>query len=146
MPELVITSSSATSTAPPPPAMALQTPMRILKRPSASQSSSTGSVTSQNQIETLAAREARYKIARERIFGEGEGPEKDSDSSRMSKKGGEGTPKPSGAILRNPLGPSSENTKEGEGRKVVKGFKRRSTKAAGPLSQSGAQTAADSSG
>ncbi|KAJ2988156.1 hypothetical protein NUW54_g9202 [Trametes sanguinea] len=77
MPQVVIAGSSTSNVAAlsPPPA-ALQPVMRILKRPSASPSSSaasSGSPTANDQSasKSHAEREARYQAARERIFGKG---------------------------------------------------------------------------
>ena len=71
MPALILTKSPSTHL-PPQAAFTQQPSMRILKRPSASnsQSSSTSLSSSQpNGAETLKEREARYHAARERIFG-----------------------------------------------------------------------------
>jgi SUZ domain len=126
MPELIISSSGTTATAVPPPAIAFQTPMRILKRPS-SQNSGSNSSSSQTPIETLAQKEARYQAARERIFGGDEGSGKLKGNNRIQK----GSPSPSVVnVVRNPIGPSG-NCKDTEGGQESKGFRRRSTKGPG---------------
>jgi len=70
MPELIISpSSTGTSVVSPPPA-AYQATMRILKRPSPSQSASNSTTSLSSQTRnTLAEREAQYQEARNRIFG-----------------------------------------------------------------------------
>jgi hypothetical protein len=126
MPELIISSSSTTATAVPPPAIAFQTPMRILKRPS-SQNSSSNSSSSQTPTETLAQKEARYQAARERIFGGDEESRKSKGVERVQK----GSPSPPAVnIVRNPIGPSG-SYKDTEGGQESKGFRRRSTKGPG---------------
>jgi len=55
MPELVISTSNTTSVVPPPPADILRSPMRILKRPTASPNFSTNFAASQSS-DTLAER------------------------------------------------------------------------------------------
>lgn len=135
MPEVVISSSSTASTIPPPPITAFQTPMRILKRPSASTNSTANSSASQGSSgQTLAEREARYQAARERIFGGEDG----NESSMTLNDNGNGKSKRSGSVLggssqtqignvlRQPLGPEADNSKANEGGQAPKGFKRRS--------------------
>ena len=71
MPELVISSQS--STAVPPPPAALQPSLRILKRPSTSDSASPHAASpspAAEQQRSYAEREAQYQAARERIFGD----------------------------------------------------------------------------
>ena len=136
MPELVISSSNTTSVVPPPPADILRSPMRILKRPTASPNFSTNFAASQSS-DTLAEREARYQAARERIFGgDGDATKNASDISVVSKsKGrhsqiGECSPVPASNtnVLRNPLGPSDSPCNQ-----TSKGFKRGSGKRPGTL-------------
>jgi len=137
MPELVISSSSTTSTIAPPPITAFQTPMRILKRPSASTNSNANSSASQGSSgQTLAEREARYQAARERIFGgeDGSGSSltlSDSGNGNGKSKRGGSVPGASsqtqiGNVLRQPLGPESDGSKASEVGQAPKGFKRRS--------------------
>lgn len=135
MPELVISSSSTTSTVIPPPVSAFQTPMRILKRPSASTNSNTNSSASQGASgQTLAEREARYQAARERIFGGDDGSGSNvtlSDNGNGKSKRGGGIPGASsqtqiGNVLRQPLGPEADGSKASEVGHAPKGFKRRS--------------------
>jgi hypothetical protein len=135
MPELIISSSSTTATAAPPPAIAFQTPMRILKRPS-SQNSGSNSSSSQTPTETLAQKEARYQAARERIFGGDEGSGKLKSSDRIQK--GSSSP-PVVNVVRNPIGPSG-NYKDAEGGQESKGFRRRSTKGPGSSAQAASVT------
>ncbi|KAJ8587135.1 hypothetical protein M405DRAFT_853054 [Rhizopogon salebrosus TDB-379] len=111
MPELIISpSSTGMSFAPPPPA-AYQPTVRILKRPSPSQSASnsTASLASQTR-NTLAEREAQYQEARDRIFGatnEGCGDDLDGGRRVRSPKDTGGKGADAGfAVLRTPLGPS----------------------------------------
>jgi len=136
MPELIISSSTTTATVVPPPATAFQAPMRILKRPS-SQNASPNSTSSQTPAETLAQREARYHAARERIFkgDDGSGSNVSDTGSVKSKHVGgarnESPSIPAVNVVRNPIGPS-DNSKDTEGGRISKGFKRGSTK--GPRS------------
>jgi len=146
MPELVLTSSSTASTVAPPPITAFQTPMRILKRPSASHNdpSANASASPGASSHTLAEREARYQAARERIFGGDDGSGSnlsDTGGSGKSKLRGGGaaqapasSPTQMGNVLRQPLGPEADSPKDGEVGKTPKGFKRRSTN--GPQSRS----------
>ena len=133
MPELIISPSNTTSVVPPPPAAILQTPMRILKRPTASPNSSTNSAASRSS-DTLAEREARYQAARERIFGGDIDAGKNASNISKSKKGGcspggesSPVPAPNTNVLRDPLGPSDNPDSQ-----ASKGFKRRSGKGPGP--------------
>src|ERR1700720_2578348 len=113
MPELLISSSSTTTTVVAPPALAFKTPMRILKRPSLQNSSSNSG--SQTPAETLAQREARYQVARERIFGgdDGNGCNVSDGGVGKSKYRGMqmGSPSPPQvvSIIRNPIGPSEDS-------------------------------------
>lgn len=131
MPELVISSSTA-STVAPPPVTAFQTPMRILKRPSASPNSNANSSASQGASgQTLAEREARYQAARERIFGGDDGSGILSDNGNEKSKRGGSVPGPSsqaqtGNVLRQPLGPEADSSKATDVGQAPKGFKRRS--------------------
>jgi hypothetical protein len=111
MPELIISPSSTGMSFVPPPPAAYQPTMRILKRPSPSQSASnsTASLASQTR-NTLAEREAQYQEARNRIFGatnEGCGDDLDSGRRVRSPKDTGGKGADAGfAVLRTPLGPS----------------------------------------
>ncbi|KAG1888219.1 hypothetical protein F4604DRAFT_1716071 [Suillus subluteus] len=70
MPELIISPSSTGTCVVPPPPAAFQPTMRILKRPSPSQSASNSTTSLSSQTRnTLAEREAQYQEARNRIFG-----------------------------------------------------------------------------
>ena len=133
MPELVISSSNTTSVVSPPPA-AIQAPMRILKRPTASPNSSTNSAISQSS-DTLAEREARYQAARERIFGDDNDVGKNigdiavvskSKKGRSNQSGESSVPASNTNVLRNPLGPSDNPTNQ-----TSKGFKCRSGRGPG---------------
>jgi hypothetical protein len=130
MPELIISpSSTGTSVVPPPPA-AYQPTMRILKRPSPSQtaSNSTTSLSSQTR-NTLAEREAQYQEARNRIFGtpsEGCGDELESGRRVRSPNAGGATA--GSAVLRTPVGPSDAEQEASTGRSddsPPKGFRDR---------------------
>jgi len=121
MPELIISPSSTGTCVVPPPPAAFQPTMRILKRPSPSQSASnfTTSLSSQTR-NTLAEREAQYQEARNRIFGTaGERGSDDLESRRGvpvrngSGKGADAVSAAS-AVLRAPTGPS--DAEKGVGR------------------------------
>src|SRR5882757_6758122 len=111
MPELIISpSSTGTSVVSPPPA-AYQPTMRILKRPSPSQSASNSTTSLSSQTRnTLAEREAQYQEARNRIFGTtSEDCGDDLESGRRVRSardtGGKAADVGS-AVLRAPMGPS----------------------------------------
>lgn len=105
MPEIQLSTTSLSSGVSLPPPAAFETPMRILKRPSATNSKSSPTATDTQTQKTFQEREAQYQAARERIFGEnGSGIGKD--------RSGSGKPKvaldsPRSSISRDPLGPTS---------------------------------------
>jgi hypothetical protein len=111
MPELIISpSSTGTSVIPPPPA-AFQPTMRILKRPSPSQSASNSTTSLSSQTRnTLAEREAQYQEARNRIFGTTSERGSDDLLSQRGVRNGSGKGADAGsavsAVLRTPTGPS----------------------------------------
>ncbi|KDQ50993.1 hypothetical protein JAAARDRAFT_41623 [Jaapia argillacea MUCL 33604] len=118
LPELVITRSSTSQPliTPPPPTL------RILKRPSLSPSSSSSSgSTAAAGEKTLEEREREYRVARERIFADGDGVKKGSSlgkspSNPTTSTSNPPTPNPNPnsnpnppkpTIIRNPRGPPS---------------------------------------
>ncbi|KAL7284559.1 hypothetical protein ACG7TL_001851 [Trametes sanguinea] len=115
MPQVVIAGSSTSNAAAlsPPPA-ALQPVMRILKRPSASPSSSASSPGSSSANDpstskSYAEREARYQAARERIFG-GSQPAADATDAQQSEGGANARSAANATpvrITREPKGPPS---------------------------------------
>ncbi|KAJ7227587.1 hypothetical protein B0H12DRAFT_1240505 [Mycena haematopus] len=111
MPHLIASPAAAA-----PPAAALQPAMRILKRPSATATSP--SLPPVGPGETLREREARYRAARDRIFGDG--------ADRGSDKKGVGV-----GVMRNPKGPAPA-AEEGEADGPPKGFGARRTGKAKP--------------
>ncbi|OJA14954.1 hypothetical protein AZE42_03697 [Rhizopogon vesiculosus] len=120
MPELIISpSSTGTSVVSPPPA-AYQPTMRILKRPSPSQSASNSTTSLSSQTRnTLAEREAQYQEARNRIFGTSEDCGDDLESGRRVRStrdtGGKAADVGS-AVLRAPVGPSDAEQEASTGR------------------------------
>ncbi|PPQ95355.1 hypothetical protein CVT26_008200 [Gymnopilus dilepis] len=131
MPSLVISrGSSSTSTMPSLP-INEPPPMRILKRPSPAISPSQSS-SSNVSTETLQEREARYQAARERIFGTLAPTGDASDSGDKKKKSPRPTPPtspplpPSNRIVREPHGPTANNSNNDLKRN--KGFDNRRTK------------------
>ncbi|KAH9941538.1 hypothetical protein B0H21DRAFT_752379 [Amylocystis lapponica] len=119
MPELVISGSSITSTAPPPTA-AFQPALRILKRPTASQTSSSSSANTLTDTQkSYAEREAQYQAARERIFQDNlqnRPITNKSPNGAHSSQGDTDAMPPSGSavavkVVRNPRGPTVDNGK-----------------------------------
>ena len=107
MPALILAKSPSTHL-PPQAAFTQQPSMRILKRPSASnsQSSSTSLSSSQlNGAETLKEREARYHAARERIFG-GDTPPLPPSPSPSSTTDKVKSQTQSVKVVREPRGPA----------------------------------------
>lgn len=129
MPELIVAAASTSRSLPPPPPAALQPTLRILKRPSttntgiynntgAGSSTPLGSssprptsgpssgTTSPAPRGTLAEREAQYQEARSRIFGDKDKPGNVNPGSGAVSR----TSSSSGGvvIVREPLGPGSE--------------------------------------
>jgi len=132
MPELVISPSSTGQAVLPLPPAAFQPTLRILKRPSPSQSASTSSTSlaSSQTRSTFAEREAQYQEARNRIFGEKSGGSPSSPGQERpgderttleSGKGEKITVKPSLTVVRDPLGPSSESSSQ-QGGGPARGF------------------------
>ncbi|KAG1861128.1 hypothetical protein DFJ58DRAFT_905423 [Suillus subalutaceus] len=111
MPELIISPSSTGTCVVPPPPAAFQPTMRILKRPSPSQSASNSTTSLSSQTRnTLAEREAQYQEARNRIFGTTS--ERGSDDL-LSRRGGADAGSAASAVLRSPTGPSDTDKEVG---------------------------------
>lgn len=133
MPELVISRSSAGPSVVTPPVIAIQAPLRILKRPSANSTSTSTSSSLTNasaSADTFAEREAKYQVARERIFGEAQASETNNSSASPKLRS---TPPPAATtVVRNPRGPSVE-PEDGQTNGASRGFGgkrgRRSSKA-----------------
>lgn len=105
MPELVISRPSTGPSVVSPPVTAIQAPLRILKRPSASSTASASSslTNASASSKSFAEREAKYQAARERIFGDPQVEPKDAAPVSRS------TPPPvATAVVRNPRGPSDD--------------------------------------
>ncbi|KAI6041570.1 hypothetical protein EDC04DRAFT_2893048 [Pisolithus marmoratus] len=125
MPEVVTSSSSTIA----PPAAALRPQLRILKRPSQSQSPSNYSSSTLPTQSTLAQREAQYLEARNRIFGV-QNPSPGSDntteqsSSRITTADTQYNVSRQAVVtvLRDPLGPPSESVGDQDGNRPGKGF------------------------
>lgn len=116
MPHIQPASTSSLGTLP-PPAAAFEAPLRILKRPSASESKSPSPLDGQTQV-SFKEREAQYQAARERIFG---------DNARDKAVPISDKPKTARAsIIRDPIGPLSVSS-EGEPKR---GFRTRKKKTA----------------
>ncbi|KAG1773597.1 hypothetical protein EV702DRAFT_1129251 [Suillus placidus] len=109
MPELIISPSSTGTCVVPPPPAAFQPTMRILKRPSPSQSASNSTTSLSSQTRnTLAEREAQYQEARNRIFGTTSERGSDDLESRCGVRNGSGKGADAGSVaaaLRSPTGP-----------------------------------------
>ncbi|KIY49844.1 hypothetical protein FISHEDRAFT_72469 [Fistulina hepatica ATCC 64428] len=116
MPTIVLGASSrGTSSAPPPPD-AFKPTMLILRRPTSATPSQSPSPTP-TQIETIREKEARYKAARARIFGDNEG-----DATAAAKP-------TTFQITRNPRGPENQEGPQG----LAKGFAERRKKSTAPV-------------
>ncbi|KAG2134131.1 hypothetical protein DEU56DRAFT_810137 [Suillus clintonianus] len=118
MPELIISPSSTGTCVVPPPPAAFQPTMRILKRPSPSQSASNSATSLSSQTRnTLAEREAQYQEARNRIFGttiERGGDDQESQRGMRDGSGkGSDARSAASAVLRTPTGPSDVETEVG---------------------------------
>ncbi|KAG2073858.1 hypothetical protein BDR04DRAFT_249108 [Suillus decipiens] len=118
MPQLIISPSSTGTCVVPPPPAAFQPTMRILKRPSPSQSASNSTTSLSSQTRnTLAEREAQYQEARNRIFGTASEHVSDDPSSRRGIRNGSGKGADAGsvasAVLRTPTGPSDAEKEVG---------------------------------
>lgn len=105
MPKIQPSTTSSSTSVPLPPPAAFEAPLRILKRPSSTNSKSSPPSTGVQTPKTFKEREAQYQAARERIFGE-EASGKDKDSN------GRGKPKaalnsPKSSVIRDPLGPAT---------------------------------------
>jgi len=124
MPDLIISrGTSSTSVALPSLPLNQPPPMRILKRPSASSSSTASTNSGSVAGETLKEREARYHAARERIFGVSpdEEPAQESDEKKKPTRKVvspplSSLPAASVKLVREPRGPdanvgSDSNTK-----------------------------------
>ncbi|KAG1752063.1 hypothetical protein EDB19DRAFT_1903463 [Suillus lakei] len=131
MPDLVISPSSTGTCVVPPPPAAFQPMMRILKRPSPSQSASNSTTSLSSQTRnTLAEREAQYQEARNRIFGTTTERGGDDLESRRRARDGSGKGEDAGfaasAVLRTPTGPSDGGKEVGRtGDSPPKGFRDR---------------------
>ncbi len=115
MPTLVISRASSSVSTPSLP-LNQPPPMKILKRPSASATPSSTSTTTPVG-ETFQEREARYQVARERIFGvSGEQSAESTDPATKvqgsSKKASSSAPSPSPTtkVTRNPRGPPNSTS------------------------------------
>ncbi|RDB17228.1 hypothetical protein Hypma_001746 [Hypsizygus marmoreus] len=121
MPALILSPSVQHPVLSPPPG-AFQPAMRILKRPSSSTSANANANPTTPSGETLKEREARYQVARERIFGEGSasGNSNASSGSLGSKERGaerkERKERTGVNVVRNPKGPgdAQERGKDGD--------------------------------
>lgn len=115
MPELIISPSSTGTCVVPPPPAAFQPTMRILKRPSPSQSASNSTTSLSLQTRnTLAEREAQYQEARNRIFGTTSERGSDDLESRPGVRDGSGKGADAGsAVLRPPTGLSDAEKEVG---------------------------------
>lgn len=127
MPDVVLTSNS--SNAPPPAALA--GPMKILKRPTAATSPASSGLSNSSDASSLAQREARYKMARDRIFGSPNSsipgtPSEGSQSDLASTNPPGRNSNNSTNIARNPRGPSSSG--DTDVKSVSKGFINRQKK------------------
>lgn len=112
MPDLIISrGTSSTSVALPSLPLNQPPPMRILKRPSASSSSTPSTNSGSVAGETLKEREARYHAARERIFGVSpdEEPAQESDEKPTRKVVSplSALPAASVKLVREPRGPDA---------------------------------------
>lgn len=128
MPSLII--SRGSSSIPATPSLPLNQPpaMRILKRPSPSQSPSQSSANLNSNGETLQQREARYQAARERIFGaSSDGPQETGQKKNSSQKSLSSQTPPPPTVVREPRGPSSVST-DGQSIPQNKGFGDRKAK------------------
>jgi SUZ domain len=124
MPEVVIVQSSTASSVVPTAASAFRSPMRILKRPSPNPSASTSSSSLTSDLQSrqsLAEREARYQVARERIF------KSDQEVKNVDEKSPclETSRREAGTVVgvvRNPRGPASINEDISMTGDAVRGF------------------------
>ncbi|KAF8869809.1 hypothetical protein BD779DRAFT_1479440 [Infundibulicybe gibba] len=139
MPSLIMSpSATSTRTILSPPAGAFQPTMRILKRPTNSNSNPSTPPPPSLSAETLQEREARYQAARERIFGEEKGSANGSSASLVSQK--ERREKDSSlsnlaavplvTVVRNPKGPSDDPPEDPHigTAASARGFRNRTTK------------------
>ncbi|KAI6128150.1 hypothetical protein EDD16DRAFT_1549681 [Pisolithus croceorrhizus] len=130
MPEVVINPSSTGHSTIAPPAAALRPQLRILKRPSQSQSPSNSTSSTLPNQSTLAQREAQYLEARNRIFGvnntpptsemateQSSGPAATADSQHSIPR-----QQPVVTVLRDPLGPPSQPISDQNGNRPERGF------------------------
>ena len=123
MPALILTKSPSTHL-PPQAAFTQQPSMRILKRPSASNSQSSSASLSSSQPngpETMKEREARYHAARERIFG-GDTPPLPPSPSPSSTTDKAKPQTQSVKVVREPRGPADgrQSTSKGFGERKGK--------------------------
>jgi hypothetical protein len=121
MPEVVVVRSSSTTPSIVAHPSVFQSPMRILKRPSNSQSSSASSLSSATDSQShqsLAEREARYQAARERIFGE-------ERAGKGLEASGKEASRATTTVVRNLRGPSSSADGEEKAGSIAKGFESR---------------------
>ena len=100
--------------------------MRILKRPSNSDSKSPTPPASSSTSETIKEREARYQAARERIFrdenGSGSLPSQLTSEQREGQSSSPALDTRTVSIVRNPRGPGGQATDDAERVDLYKGF------------------------
>ncbi|KAG6330298.1 hypothetical protein ID866_8792 [Astraeus odoratus] len=145
MPDLVITPSTTGGVTIALPAAALKPALRILKRPSQSQSqtpalqspsTSASSSPSTSQRGTLAEREAQYLEARNRIFGVASSPpslDQSSTNGSTSRPGAtseisdqlNASNTPVITVVRDPLGPPPEPNDDQDKSQLRSGFSER---------------------
>ncbi|KAI6144978.1 hypothetical protein BKA82DRAFT_27771 [Pisolithus tinctorius] len=129
MPEVIINPSGTRNGTTAPPVAALIPQMRILKRPSQSQSSNLSSSSAPPTQSTFAQREAQYLEARNRIFGvSNQSPASDvatvqsSDPTATADIRHNVSRQSVVTVLRDPLGPPSQSIIDQDGNRPGAGF------------------------
>jgi len=148
MPQVIL-SSGGTSHTVAPPAEALAGPLRILKRPSRSTSStsSSNSVPTAESIangKSLAEREADYQAARDRIFaGSSSSPSPKPSAEKQAGQGNDDVNKSGQTqqVVRAPRGPDAP----GANGEAARGFGRKKGKVAGATQSQSKPTSTGSS-
>lgn len=115
MPQIQLSTTTVVSGTTLPPLAAFKEPLKILKRPESKAKSPPTSSPNSQTAKSLEEREAQYRAARQRIFGDKQ-RERDKDPVLVALSqpptGG-----PSSAIIREPIGPpvgnQSSNFKQG---------------------------------